>query len=110
MTGAATSTGLGAEIANGSGPCSGRRVLSQRQAVGSTLFDEIVRNMLSPGHIATPGLSDLFNQEQEAAAFRNVPLGRLGTPDEMSNNNLTLPSLTFDELETAHLTARDGNL
>jgi NAD(P)-dependent dehydrogenase (short-subunit alcohol dehydrogenase family) len=40
-------------------------------------------NVLSPGHIDTPGLSVLMTDEQRASVLANVPLGRLGTPDEM---------------------------
>jgi NAD(P)-dependent dehydrogenase (short-subunit alcohol dehydrogenase family) len=40
-------------------------------------------NVLSPGHIDTPGLSDLMSDEQKAGVVGNIPLGRLGTPDDM---------------------------
>lgn len=40
-------------------------------------------NVLSPGHIDTPGLSVLMTPEQKAGVLANVPLGRLGTPDDM---------------------------
>jgi len=40
-------------------------------------------NVLSPGHIDTPGLSVLMTDEQKAGVLANVPLGRLGTPDDM---------------------------
>ena len=49
-------------------------------------------NVLSPGHIATPGLSNLFDAEQESAASRNVPLGRFGTADEMGKVAVFLAS------------------
>jgi NAD(P)-dependent dehydrogenase (short-subunit alcohol dehydrogenase family) len=49
-------------------------------------------NVLSPGHIATPGLANLFNSEQEAAAAQNVPLGRLGSADEMGKAAVFLAS------------------
>lgn len=41
-------------------------------------------NVLSPGHIDTPGLSALMTDEQKAGVVGNVPLGRLGTPDDMA--------------------------
>ena len=41
-------------------------------------------NVLSPGHIDTPGLSALMTDEQKASVVANVPLGRLGTPDDMA--------------------------
>src|SRR5438132_1827042 len=40
-------------------------------------------NVLSPGHIDTPGLSRLYDDKQRAGAASTVPLGRLGTDDEM---------------------------
>jgi NAD(P)-dependent dehydrogenase (short-subunit alcohol dehydrogenase family) len=40
-------------------------------------------NVLSPGYIDTPGLSQLLNKEQKASAASTVPLGRLGTADDM---------------------------
>jgi NAD(P)-dependent dehydrogenase (short-subunit alcohol dehydrogenase family) len=40
-------------------------------------------NVLSPGHIETPGLSVLMSDEQKASAAANVPLGRIGTPDDI---------------------------
>jgi NAD(P)-dependent dehydrogenase (short-subunit alcohol dehydrogenase family) len=36
-------------------------------------------NVLSPGHVETPGLSVLMSDEQKASAAANVPLGRIGT-------------------------------
>jgi NAD(P)-dependent dehydrogenase (short-subunit alcohol dehydrogenase family) len=49
-------------------------------------------NVLSPGHIETPGLSVLMNDEQKAGAVANVPLGRLGTPDDMGKVAVFLAS------------------
>ena len=40
-------------------------------------------NVLSPGHIDTPGLSALMTDAQKAGVLANVPLGRLGTADDM---------------------------
>jgi NAD(P)-dependent dehydrogenase (short-subunit alcohol dehydrogenase family) len=40
-------------------------------------------NVLSPGHIDTPGLARLYDQDTREAAGASVPLGRLGTSDEM---------------------------
>jgi NAD(P)-dependent dehydrogenase (short-subunit alcohol dehydrogenase family) len=47
-------------------------------------------NVLSPGHIDTPGLSGLLNDAQKAGVAGNVPVGRLGTPDEMAKVALFL--------------------
>jgi NAD(P)-dependent dehydrogenase (short-subunit alcohol dehydrogenase family) len=49
-------------------------------------------NVLSPGHIETPGLSVLMNDEQKAGAVANVPLGRIGTPDDMGKVAVFLAS------------------
>jgi NAD(P)-dependent dehydrogenase (short-subunit alcohol dehydrogenase family) len=49
-------------------------------------------NVLSPGHIETPGLSVLMNDEQKAAAVANVPLGRMGTPDDIAKVAVFLAS------------------
>jgi NAD(P)-dependent dehydrogenase (short-subunit alcohol dehydrogenase family) len=49
-------------------------------------------NVLSPGHIDTPGLSGLMTDEQKASAVANVPLGRLGTPDDMGRVAVFLAS------------------
>jgi NAD(P)-dependent dehydrogenase (short-subunit alcohol dehydrogenase family) len=49
-------------------------------------------NVLSPGHIETPGLSVLMSEEQKASAAANVPLGRIGTPDDMGKVAVFLAS------------------
>ena len=49
-------------------------------------------NVLSPGHIDTPGLSALMTDEQKARVVANVPLGRLGTPDDMAKSAVFLAS------------------
>jgi NAD(P)-dependent dehydrogenase (short-subunit alcohol dehydrogenase family) len=41
-------------------------------------------NVLSPGHVETPGLSNLMTAEQKAEAVALVPLGRIGTPDDLA--------------------------
>jgi NAD(P)-dependent dehydrogenase (short-subunit alcohol dehydrogenase family) len=49
-------------------------------------------NVLSPGHIDTPGLSGLYSDDQKTGAAANVPLGRLGTPDDMGKVAVFLAS------------------
>jgi NAD(P)-dependent dehydrogenase (short-subunit alcohol dehydrogenase family) len=49
-------------------------------------------NVLSPGYIDTPGLSELLNDEQKASAASTVPLGRLGTADDMGKVAVFLAS------------------
>jgi NAD(P)-dependent dehydrogenase (short-subunit alcohol dehydrogenase family) len=40
-------------------------------------------NVLSPGYTATPGLSQFMTDEEKAAAVASVPLGRIGTLDDL---------------------------
>lgn len=41
-------------------------------------------NVLSPGHTQTPGLSVLLDETVRDAMIANVPLGRLGNPDDLA--------------------------
>ena len=54
-------------------------------------------NAVSPGAIDTPGLSDLMasaevGEERMKMIFKTVPLGRLGTPDEIAKAVVFLAS------------------
>jgi NAD(P)-dependent dehydrogenase (short-subunit alcohol dehydrogenase family) len=49
-------------------------------------------NVLSPGHIDTPGLSGLMSDEEKLEAVALTPLGRLGTPDDMGKAAVFLAS------------------
>jgi NAD(P)-dependent dehydrogenase (short-subunit alcohol dehydrogenase family) len=49
-------------------------------------------NVLSPGHIDTPGLSNLMTDGQKADAVATVPLERLGTPDDLGKAAVFLAS------------------
>src|SRR5207253_4110483 len=49
-------------------------------------------NVLGPGHIETPGLSVLMTDEQKASVVANVPLGRIGTPEDMGKVAVFLAS------------------
>lgn len=54
-------------------------------------------NAISPGPINTPGLNGLAQNEEEAkglmsALLASVPLGRLGTPDEIARAAVFLAS------------------
>jgi NAD(P)-dependent dehydrogenase (short-subunit alcohol dehydrogenase family) len=40
-------------------------------------------NVLSPGHVETPGLSRLMSEDKKAEAVALIPLGRIGTPDDL---------------------------
>jgi NAD(P)-dependent dehydrogenase (short-subunit alcohol dehydrogenase family) len=49
-------------------------------------------SVLSPGHIDTPGLSELMSDEPKTEAVSRVPLDRLGTPDDMAKVAVFLAS------------------
>jgi NAD(P)-dependent dehydrogenase (short-subunit alcohol dehydrogenase family) len=49
-------------------------------------------NVLSPGHTATPGLSQFMTDDETKAAVAAVPLGRIGTPDDLGKAALFLAS------------------
>ena len=65
-------------------------------------------NVLSPGHIETPGLSVLTNAEQKAGAVANVPLGRIGTPDDMGKVAVFLASDDSSYINGVELFADGG--
>jgi NAD(P)-dependent dehydrogenase (short-subunit alcohol dehydrogenase family) len=49
-------------------------------------------NVLSPGYTKTPGLSDFLTEEQMTSLIPSVPIGRLGTPDDMAKVAVFLAS------------------
>jgi NAD(P)-dependent dehydrogenase (short-subunit alcohol dehydrogenase family) len=49
-------------------------------------------NVMSPGTVETPGLSNLMAAEQKAEAAALVPLGRIGTPDDLGKAAVFLAS------------------
>lgn len=49
-------------------------------------------NVLSPGYTDTPGLSHFMTDEEKAAAVATVPLGRMGTPDDLGKAAVFLAS------------------
>ncbi len=49
-------------------------------------------NVLSPGTVETPGLANLLTAEQKAETIALVPLGRIGTPDDLGKAAVFLAS------------------
>lgn len=49
-------------------------------------------NVLSPGHIDTPGLAGLFDETQKSEAVTRVPAGRLGTAEDVAKGAVFLAS------------------
>ncbi|MDY7562567.1 SDR family oxidoreductase [Pseudomonas sp. 10B1] len=49
-------------------------------------------NVLAPGHTSTPGLDALVNDEQRNALIATIPLGRLGTVDDIGKAAVFLAS------------------
>jgi NAD(P)-dependent dehydrogenase (short-subunit alcohol dehydrogenase family) len=49
-------------------------------------------NVLSPGTTATPGLDHFMTDEDKAAVVATVPLGRIGTPDDLGKAAVFLAS------------------
>jgi NAD(P)-dependent dehydrogenase (short-subunit alcohol dehydrogenase family) len=49
-------------------------------------------NVLSPGHTETPGLSVLADEAVRDAMKANVPLGRMGTSDDLAKAVVFLAS------------------
>ncbi|MEZ2130207.1 MULTISPECIES: SDR family NAD(P)-dependent oxidoreductase [unclassified Sinorhizobium] len=49
-------------------------------------------NVLSPGHTETPGLSVLMSEDVKASLVPNIPLGRVGTPEDLAKAAVFLAS------------------
>ena len=56
-------------------------------------------NVLSPGYTDTPGLSHFVTDQEKAAMVASVPLGRLGTPDDLGK-----PAVFLASDDSAHVT------
>lgn len=51
----------------------------------------IQANCIAPGFIETP-MTDAMTEEQKAATLAQIPMGRMGTPEEIANTALFLAS------------------
>jgi len=49
-------------------------------------------NVLSPGHTVTPGLNGLMNDDVKAMVLPSIPLGRMGTPEDLGKAAVFLAS------------------
>jgi NAD(P)-dependent dehydrogenase (short-subunit alcohol dehydrogenase family) len=49
-------------------------------------------NVINPGHTLTPGLNNLLPAEAHAGVIATIPLGRMGTPDDLAKAALFLAS------------------
>ncbi len=49
-------------------------------------------NVLSPGHTQTPGLDNLLSEDDKAGIVAQIPLGRLGTADDLGKAAVFLAS------------------
>ena len=65
-------------------------------------------NVLSPGHIATPGLDGLLTADEQAGLLGNIPAGRLGTADDMGKVAVFLASDDSSYINGAELFADGG--
>jgi NAD(P)-dependent dehydrogenase (short-subunit alcohol dehydrogenase family) len=64
--------------------------------------------VLSPGHIATPGLDGLLDGEEQAKLVPRIPLDRLGTPDDIGKAAVFLASDDIAYVTGVELTVDGG--
>ena len=65
-------------------------------------------NCVAPGYIATP-MTDAMTEMQKKSALEQIPLGRMGTPEEVANSVLFLASHLSDYI-TGQVLAVSGGL
>lgn len=69
---------------------------------------KICVNCIAPGFIATP-MTDILNEEQRKGVLSKIPLGRMGTSDEIANAALFLASSWSDYI-TGQVLVVDGGM
>lgn len=65
-------------------------------------------NSVAPGFITTP-MTDVLSEEQRSAALSKVPLGRMGSPEEIANTVVFLASSLADYV-TGQVLVVDGGM
>ena len=70
----------------------GRDTLFARGWIVDLKGRDIRVNVLSPGYKATPGLAHFLTDKQRAGAVASVPLGQIGTPDDLGKAAVFLGS------------------
>ena len=65
-------------------------------------------NVLSPGYTVTPGLASLVGEDQHAGLAGGVPLGRMGTPDDIGKAAVFLASEDSSYITGAELFVDGG--
>jgi NAD(P)-dependent dehydrogenase (short-subunit alcohol dehydrogenase family) len=65
-------------------------------------------NVLAPGHTSTPGLNKLVSDEQRDGMIATIPLGRLGTADDVASAALFLASDDSPYINGAELDVDGG--
>src|ERR1700733_4828867 len=65
-------------------------------------------NVLSPGHIETPGLAVLLDEEQRAGLVGRIPLDRLGTAEDLGKAAVFLASKDSAYVTGIELTVDGG--
>ena len=83
-------------------------IMGFSRSLAVSLAPEIRVNCIAPGFITTP-MTDALSEQQRADIDTKVPVGRMGTPDEIAAGALFLAS---DEAAyvTGHTLVVDGGL
>ena len=65
-------------------------------------------NCIAPGFVATP-MTEVLTTAQKEASMQNIPMGRMGTPEEIANVALFLAS-TWSDYITGQVITVDGGM